>query len=302
MKSKRTFLFDTNAVCGVGRPVLESARAAGHTLLLSPVSFWELVCHLNDADPLKAGAARRNALKADLFNGLDDPLAEIAADVGYSEAANPSRFVDRHVVPTLVAVLKTSASYQAFCRQPTAGADADATIGDLAADMEALLQRKEQQFVNAMRQRCVRFVQEYGRSVAMHLAGEEFCREAVGLAHGFREHFQSCGRAVPFADIANRTILGAGYAVARACEYIQNVPAGAPFAIDGNDFEDYFICLHLGALSGRTIVTDDRGTIRAIRCVVSTLQEFGRQCGAPFTTNVAVMTTEEFKCMVSQSQ
>ncbi len=297
-----TFLFDTNGVRGVGRTVLKSTRAAGHTLLLSPVSFWELVCHLNDPDPRKATAARNNALKADLFDVLDDPLAEIAADLGCREGANPSRFVDRQVVPALVAALKTSASYQDLCQQPAPGAGAGATIGDFAANMAALLQREEQQFVGAMKQRCAQFVQDYGRSVAMHLAGEAFCRAAVGLAHGLRDDFQACGRAVPFAEIANRTLLGAGYAVARACEYIKNIPAGAPLAIDGNDFEDYFICLHLGASGGRTIVTDDRGTRRAIERVISTFQEFGERCGALFTTNVAVMATEEFKRTVAATQ
>jgi len=61
-----TFLFDTNALRGLGRPVLEAARAAGHTLLLSPVSFWELVRHLNDLDPDDANRARKHALKAEI--------------------------------------------------------------------------------------------------------------------------------------------------------------------------------------------------------------------------------------------
>jgi hypothetical protein len=302
MESMGTFLFDTNGVRGVGRPVLETARAAGHTLLLSPVSFWELVCHLNDPAPSKTTAARKNALKAELFDVLDDPLAEIAADLRCPEGANPSRFVDRQMVPALVAALNASASYQDFCRQPAPGAGASASIDDLAANMAALLQREEQQFVTAMQQRCARFAQEYGRSVAMHLAGEAFCREAVGLAHGLRSDFRACGQAVSFAEIANRTLLGAGYAVARACEYIKNVPAGTPLVIDGNDFEDYFICLHLGASGGRTIVTDDRGTRRAIERVISTFQEFGERCGTPFTTNVAVITTEEFKRTVSATR
>lgn len=53
------YLFDTSAARSVGRARLEAARIKGIELLLSPITFWELTCHLGD-EPF--GRPRGNVL------------------------------------------------------------------------------------------------------------------------------------------------------------------------------------------------------------------------------------------------
>jgi len=102
------------------------------------------------------------------------------------------------------------------------------------------------------------------------------------------------GCSVRFSAIASRTLLGAGYGVARACRYVAGGAAVEDIVFDGNDLEDYYICLHLGVSSGRTLVTNDDGVSEAINRAVAAFREYGAVLGAPFETNAQVMTSAEF--------
>ena len=94
------YLLDTNAIRSLGGLTLQAVRGAGHELLLSPITLWELISHLGDE---QFALARANARRGNLCQILHDPLAEIMADVGCGAAANPSRFQDRDAVLALTA-------------------------------------------------------------------------------------------------------------------------------------------------------------------------------------------------------
>src|SRR5690349_10288170 len=102
------YLFDTSAARSVGRARLDAARTKGFELLLSPITFWELACHLGDEPFVRP---RGNVLKGRLFTVLHDPLAELAADIGYPEAANRTRFDDQEAVVAILGELEQANSY-----------------------------------------------------------------------------------------------------------------------------------------------------------------------------------------------
>ncbi len=283
-----TYLLDTNALQGIGFNDLRAARDAGHDLLASPISFWELVCHLNSTNFRQSQA---NALKLSVCQVLDDPLAEIAADLGCPQAANTSRFEDRLAIPLLLSELQQASSYEDFRGHNVAVDGTNRRVGDIATKAQSHLSAEEDRFVGIIRNTRDNIRTRYNRNGGLELAGVEFCRESLGFAQGLEQDFTAAGCEVTFAAIANRTVLGAGYAVARALHYARLSDRAT---IDRNDLEDYFISLHLGAASGRVMVTNDSGTRDAIRFVLGEFHQCGAQLGDDFTTSVGLIDCDAF--------
>ncbi len=284
-----TYLLDTNALQGIGFHDLRAARAAGHDLLASPISFWELVCHLDSSN---FSQSKANALKLSVCQVLDDPLAEIASDLGCPQAADTSRFEDKLAIPPLLSELEQASTYEEFCRRSVAVVGTSRRVGEIAANAESHLSAEENTFVDKIRSTRDRIRNLYTRDGRLELAGREFCQESLSLAEGLVQDFTAAGCQATFAATANRTVLGAGYAVARALYYAR-LPDSA--TIDGNDLEDYFISLHLESASGRVMVTNDSGTQDAIRRVLDEFHQYAAQLGHNFQTNARVIDRDSFR-------
>ena len=106
-----TYQFDTNAIQGIGRQVLMNCRAQGHRLIVSTISCFELVSHLDDAN---FRLARGNARKGLLCEILHDPLAEIMLDVGCQTGVHPGRLDDQPALVAILNDLEQSDTYAAF--------------------------------------------------------------------------------------------------------------------------------------------------------------------------------------------
>ena len=145
-----------------------------------------------------------------------------------------------------------------------------------------------------MRLRCQTYVDRYGRETAIRLAEEAFCREAIGLADALYELTSSLGCTATRNAIADRTVLGCGYGVARACMYIGSVGVGQEIVIDGNDYEDYLISLHLGVSNDRIFVTNDGGVRAALDRTITAFEQYFAAQGGQFARNVSIIAPEEF--------
>jgi len=286
-----TYILDTSGIRSIGSRFLTNARASGHRLLLSTISCFELATHLDDTD---YGRARGNARKALLCEILEDPLAEIMVDVGCREAVHPGRFEDRNAVQRILAELEHSNSYAELMAREIEVAGQRRQIGDIAQDLRRVFDEDRDRFLRAMQARCDTYVQRYGRDGARRLSGRSFCTEAIGLADALYELTISCGCQVTRNQLADRTVLGCGYGVARACRYIGSVGAGQPFPFDGNDYEDYLISLHLGVSSDRIFVTNDGGARAALGRTIEAFEQHFAANGGQFCREARVITPEEF--------
>ncbi len=284
-----SYLLDTNALQGIGFRDLRAARDAGHELLASPISFWELVCHLS---PIGFGRSKANVLKLSVCQVLDDPLAELAADLGCPQAANPSRFEDRRAILLLLPELQQASTYQDFCRRSVLVDGTSRSVGDIASSAETHLSTEEEIFVERVRNTRETIRRLYTRGNRLELTGIGFCRESTDLAHGLVQGFSTAGCQVRVAAVADRTLLGAGYAVARALHYARLRDEAT---IDGNDLEDMFLCLHLGVTSGRVMVTNGSGTRDAVRLVLDEFRQYASQVGHDFLTNVRIISHDDFR-------
>lgn len=287
-----TYLFDTNAIQGISRQTLLSTLEEGHRMLLSPMSFWELACHL---DGENFQLARGNARKALLCEILHDPLAEIMIDVGCQDMVHPGRFEDQAGAQAILEKLEEVHSYpELMARQAFLGGEMQ-QIGDFAENIRNALDEDRRSFVDGMRTRCNDYITSFGRDRAINLDGSDFCEAAIGLARTLQAETVQHGCNVPFRELAKRTLLGAGYSVARACAYIGSIGDGQEPVIDGNDLEDYFICLHLGISADRTFVTNDTGVRIALNRTITTFEEYITSSGIVFEINARIITTDEFK-------
>lgn len=285
------YLFGTSAARSVGRARLESARSKGIELLLSPITFWELACHL-DEEPF--GRPRGNVLKGCLFTVLHDPLAELAVDVGCPGASNRTRFEDREAVLAVLGELQQASSYADLANRSVTVRGERRTIGDIANNTQKVFDKERDQFVAALRAQGDSYVRKYTRQGTIALGGVEFTALATRLARGLLSDMAAAGCNVELQSLVDRTVLGCGYCVGRVCNYVASVPKDQNLPIDGNDLDDYFICLHLGVSSGRTLVTNDERTRTAIQ---RTLAEFRAQeafTGVTIPPTASVLTADEF--------
>jgi hypothetical protein len=211
---------------------------------------------------------------------------------------HPGRFEDQAGVIAIVNELEHVQTYDALMARETTLAGRVQPIGDFARKIRDALDEDRQRFVAAMRDRCEKYVERYGRTAAISLGGSEFCALAMGLACGLAEDAFQAGTTANLDDMIDRTLLGAGYGVARACAYIGNVGEGQTLLIDGNDFEDYFIALHLGATSGRTFVTDDSGVRTALERTIAAFEQSAELFGRLFARDVAIITSDEFRTAI----
>jgi hypothetical protein len=287
-----TYLFDTNALQSLAFRQLRAAREAGHELLASPISTWEFLRHLDEEN---FRLARDNLLKVAECQILHDPLAEVMADVGCEAAVNPSRFEDQAAVRPLLDTLRTCESYEECRICLVTSNETQRRVGDIAANARMALQATKDRFVRALAGDCRRLIDIYGRAGAMQLGGEAFCREALRLASGLVADARAVGCTVTMAALGERTLIGSGYSIARACQAIRSVGAGQPYSIDENDCEDYELCLHLGCGAGRAFVTSERGVQRAFQQTLAAFRShWESSAGIPFETAARVIQPSQF--------
>lgn len=228
---------------------------------------------------------------------LHDPLAEIAADVGCPEAANRTRFEEPEGVQAALHELERADAYAQLASRNVTVRGEVRTIGDIANNAQRVFDEDRVRFVAALRGQAADYVQRYTHQGTIALGGEAFTSLTTRLAHGLHTDMAEAGCDVQVEALADRTVLGCGYSVARCCHYVASVAEGEELPIDGNDLEDYYICLHLGVSSGRTLVTNDDGTMRALQRTLAAFRDEGASTGVTILPAASVMTASEFVAM-----
>jgi hypothetical protein len=215
-------------------------------------------------------------------------------DVGCPSGFHAGRLDDQPALVAILTQLEQSDNYAALMRTEVELAGQRRLIGDLARSLREVFDSDRQTFVNAMRLRCRTYVDRYGREATIRFGGEAFCREAIGLADTLFELTTNLGCTATRNALADRTVLGCGYGVARACMYVGNVGVGQEFAIDGNDYEDYLISLHLGVSNDRIFVTNDGSVRVALRRAISAFEDYFAAQGGQFSGTASIIAPADF--------
>jgi hypothetical protein len=288
-----SYLLDTQGMRSInGR---ELAVAAGtHPLLMSPVSFWEIISHLDEIIRKKPAPQasfeqwKAVLLKCRIPTLLEDPFASLASRAGVPSLVNPTRFEDRQGIPLILDQLDQSATLDDFAvRQIALPGSGPRPIRDVAARTRACLCQVEDDYRRSIEQTAAKIIGEIGLEKARNLSGTDFyCMALRAVAAGVYQDAVQGGQ--PDRDLFDRLAVAGyicgGYMVARILRsFVNNGYRDGQVAVDPNDTEDFMVTMHMSYDQPLALVTGDAGTREAVR---RALDELGRHAAALGVTTI----------------
>lgn len=248
-----TYIFDTSALKSAkGVKVKEISKR--EQIALSPISIYELVCHLDETKNGEDTFARQKGYlrKCKLFEILHEPFANCATTIGISGAVNPTRFEEPHVLTQLIEQLEESKTLEEFYSKEVTFPNEDiGQIRDVAANARKTFGEENNRYIKHMNtlHQIIEKIGGYG-----NIDAKAFVKICGSGAASFFDNVDKLLAAKVFVS----TYAYIGYKLARLLEYQGN-------NIPKNDTEDSFICLHLNLVEPIALVTNDRGTIDALK-------------------------------------
>ncbi|MCK9463511.1 MAG: hypothetical protein M0R80_28145 [Proteobacteria bacterium] len=305
------YVLDTNSIWSMRFEDLRSASSRAH-LAVSPISIFELLCHLDEQNKKGRGAEvsgwsrvnKVNLAKCSLLSLLDDPYAAQADAVGARDLVHSTRFEDRQVLPQLFPALESSSTLDAFysCEVKYPNGETG-LVRNAAARARALLEAEEARYKAHVNKWCALMIAEFGYERTQQFTPVDFVRFAVHAASGLAEHYKdglptvTSGAELDLkGPVFSATYTHLGYGIARAIEYLRRAGGNIEsLNIDPNDMEDSAICLHLSLVEHRVLVTGDGGTYKAVDQALRNLRAASEALHEPVVAYARVISTDEFK-------
>lgn len=294
------YLLDTQALRSLPFATIRRAVARGMRLSVSPISLWELLTHLDKTDE-KSGFDLRKGwlLKARGLRILDDPFAAHAVRVAAPTVAHESRFDDAPILNAVLEALDASPTLADFYARTVVYRGETRAIKESAARARKALDDAERDYVAHVQRMITLMDEQIGRSALRTVDDDRYVVVASAGTLKLAEFYKSFGYDSPdlVARIFESVYPHMGYVFERARQYALNNASGAAIKIDPNDTEDGMLCLHLGLGDDRVLVTDDKGTRRALGEAGARVERQLAAHGRPHIARL-VMTCEEFTGLV----
>jgi hypothetical protein len=273
-------ILDTSAIRSISKDKIK-ALASVRPLAVSPISVWELLCHLDETveneDANKTYRRRQGQLaKIAGLRVLDDPFAQHAITVGAQAVTNPTRFEDAEGAAKLVKMAVSAPTLEAFYAQTCRFREGkQGSLRGLAANARRVLAEEEKKFSDQLRKMWQRVDQRSCATRAEKLSDEEFWKWMQVMLTDLHNSYQQDGisEAQLMEKVVRSKYLYYGYVFARMCKYVSD--QGSDFSPALNDAEDGFICMHLDLLGDDILVTGDSGTIGALSRVFDICEKYG---------------------------
>lgn len=297
------YLLDTQALRSLPFATIRAAVARGMRLSVSPISLWELLTHL-DTTNAKGGFDLRKGwlLKARGLRILDDPFADHAVRVAAPTVAHESRFDDAAILGAVLEALDASPTLTQFYERTVMHRGETRAIKDSSARARKALDDAEMDYVAHVQRMITLMDEQIGRSALRNVDDARYVLVASAGTLKLAEFYKSFGYESPdlVARIFESVYPHMGYVFERARQYALNSPPGSAIKVDPNDTEDGMLCLHLGLGDDRILVTDDKGTRKALGEAGARVARQLAAYGTPRTARL-VMTCEEFTVLVNSA-
>jgi hypothetical protein len=306
------YVMDTSAVRGLSDRQVEAA-AKRWRLTVSPLSVYELLCHLDQSakghDSAEAAFRFRKdqVLKCRHLEIRDDPFAEQAIAAGARASVNMTRFEDRVVVPQIFPLLETAASPEELRGMTVAYPNGRrGSLHEVATRASASLGKAEEEYASFVQLVRDQLVREYGFEKALVLDGLDYVKYISGSARRLENQYREDGVRIEGGSVFSAIFLHVGYILARTRLYMSRVGDGEPLRVDRNDMEDAAILLHLDLREPCALVTNDGsgkkpGTIHAFNEALSHLKTASELLGAEVVALPRVLALEEFRAMLAST-
>ncbi len=281
-------ILDTSVIRGMSKQSILAIREE-RMIAVSPFTLWEILCHLDEVNagetPATAFPRRRGHVA--ILQHLDllhDPFAEHADTVGASHLANHTRFEDRDVARQIIAeVLSVSTIEELDQRLFTHPDGTRASFRNLAENTRNALEHEEQQFIHDMQFMWERLQGHHRYTRPSDLSVDDVWSWIRAMLTALRNSYaqDSISGQELFIRVCDSMYLYYGYLLFRLRTY--GIGNNGQLAIQPNDTEDAYICMHMRLFDEHMFVVGDGKTRRAIQQAIDLwnerMQEVPAHCG-----------------------
>lgn len=263
------YILDTSAIRGISSNKLKTA-ASKFPIAVSTLSVLELASHLNDSsnddDYLRA---RGNFLKCQIPHMLDDPFWLLSQRI--QSPVNPTRSEDKAVLGQLITAVEQSQTLAELNTKILSYPDgATASCRDIGIEIKEILKQEEDSFVSHIQSLPPLAKLDPTLNGKHCLDAKVFLEQLIAVTQSLSESQDTTIKARTFLATAPY----AGYLIHRTYQYANRLPPGEEVtSVDPNDCEDAYISLCLDLHEGDILVTNDQGTLTALRSTVKLLNE-----------------------------
>ncbi|MFG0232933.1 hypothetical protein [Achromobacter sp. 413638] len=280
------YILDTSAIRGISSANLKLA-ATKFDIAVPTVSVLELASHLNDSpNDDDYSRARGNLVKCKMAQILDDPFWLLSQRI--QSSANPTRKEDRAVLGQLIAAAEQSQTLAELETKILSYPDgAIASCRDIGKGIGKILKEEEDSFVAHIKSLPALAKLDLSLNGKHCLSSAEFLEQLLAATLSLSGTSDK--------DVQIRTFLATapyfGYLIHRMYQYANRLqPGAAELLVDQNDCEDAYTSLCLDLHGEDILVTNDRGTLAALRNTFTLLNEV-----IPLSIDsYRVMSNEEF--------
>jgi predicted nucleic acid-binding protein len=267
-------VLDTSVIIGMKRKDI-LAVAKRRVVAVSPFTVWELVCHLDEVrkDETPDQAFRRRKGTVVVLQSLEmlhDPFAQHAAAVGAAQLANPTRFEDREGARQIVNCVVGAKSLAALRREVLTRPDgAKVRFGDIAVRARQALEQEELRYIENARKMWGRVVSLSGLTNPSKLTDEHLWQWLSDMLAALRGSYEQDGVATEalLLNVCESMYPYFGYLFARLRTYCPDKKG--VLAIQPNDTEDGYLCMHIRLFEDDVLVTGDGPTKQALQSALA---------------------------------
>ncbi|WP_232821508.1 hypothetical protein [Acidithiobacillus ferrivorans] len=276
------FILDTSAIRGISHPKLTEAKSKVG-IAVSTQTVLELASHLDDPEYLRA---RGNFLKCQIPLLLNDPFWLLSDKLHLS--ANSTRGEDKLVLSQLLLAVQQSQSLADLGTKTLTYPDGTiASCIDAGKIIEEILQKEEVTYIAHIKSLPALAGLDPLLNGKHTLTSEALFGYLADAAKSLSPTNDRSLQAKTFLATAPYF----GYLMHRLYQYANRRPRGeTELCIDANDCEDAYIALILDLNTFDTLVTNDYGTLDALKNTTIRLNEI-----LPIPLNSSlVMSNDEF--------
>ncbi len=268
-ETEPNYILDTEAIRSIGGDKLRAAVAKHARLFVSPISVYEILCHLDEGN---FKMFRSILLKCKIPQMLPDPWAHHATYVGAELKTNPTHFDEAQICEGLLLVLEKANSLAEFYGQHLKLSDgSQPSLKDCAAHARQVLGAAENDYLKNVKNVMDELLKLDSKESIIHRTEIDHARDVFSALTELRKDY--LGGNVPpdrlAVAVTNSMFVHYGYRFSRVYECIRS--QAKP---NGNDTEDSLLCIYVNVLEPTILVTTDDGTVEAVRKSVQSFNAY----------------------------
>lgn len=287
---REEFLLDTSVIRATSMKNLNDLSNMGHGLFVSPYSFWEILCHLDEKQKYEYFKSQLTKFK--FLNILDDPFGVIAKYLEPYKSSLNDRIKDDELIHRIIAALDRSNSIDKFYSYVLEDSKRKIRkIEDCATRGREILKNAADRYVNFV-QKIIITIKENNLKYQTNAERHDLI---LSLIDGWVRRFESQNSS---NDKLGQTLIIETYiyfscVLHRALQYLIHDNLN----IDENDYEDSQICLHLSLDSKLHFLAGDKNYITSINQTLKLLKQLN---GALFHTSIQVSNSDYLNNLIKR--